>query len=194
MSDIVGVLALQGAYQKHVDMLSSLGVNSQLVRYPAELDDCCALIIPGGESTAMSLLIEKFSLHRKLCDFAKNKPVMGVCAGAILMASVVDDDRVVSLNIMPFTVSRNHYGSQANSFSTELNLKCDEKYFPYKGIFIRAPGFSSNSNKVEVLANYNNEPVMMRMGKNLALAFHPELTDDNRVHACWLKGFHPLFQ
>ncbi len=194
MSDVIGVLALQGAFEKHIEMLSALGVENQRVRYAHELDECAALIIPGGESTTMSLLIHKFDLHDKLQAFAANKPVMGICAGAILMAETVDDDRVTPLNIMPMTAARNSYGRQVCSFSAELNLKCDAEGLPYQAHFIRAPGLVADNDNIEALANYNDEPVMMRMGQHMALSFHPELTNDSRVHECWLKGFHPSFQ
>lgn len=194
MSEVIGVLALQGAYQKHVEMLSALGVETQLVRYTKQLDDCCALIIPGGESTTMSLLIQKFEFHQELKKFSSIKPVMGVCAGAILMAETVDDERVIPLGIMPMTAMRNKYGRQLFSFSTELKLKCGSDNTSYLAHFIRAPGLFSDSDNIESLAEYNGESVLLRMDNHMALSFHPELTDDARVHVCWLKGFHPLFQ
>lgn len=194
MSNVVGVLALQGAVDKHIEMLQAMAVDCQRVRFAHELDECIALIIPGGESTTMSLLIQKFDLYDKLREFATKKPVMGVCAGAILMAEQVDDARVTPLNIMPISVVRNIYGRQVSSFSTDLHLQCDAQGLAYRAHFIRAPGIESNSEKIEVLAQYNGQAVMMRMGLHLALTFHPELTDDNRIHACWLKGFHPAFK
>lgn len=194
MSDVVGVLALQGAFDKHIDMLLAMGVDCQRVRFAHELDECAALIIPGGESTTMSLLIQKFDLYDKLCEFATDKPVMGVCAGAILMADEVDDTRVTPLNIMPMSVKRNSYGRQVRSFSAALRLKCDAKGPAYLAHFIRAPSIKSNNNDIEVLARYNDEAVMMRMGRHMALTFHPELTNDNRIHVCWLKGFHQAFK
>ena len=194
MPDVVGVLALQGSFDKHIEMLSAMGVDCQRVRFAHELDECCALIIPGGESTTMSLLIQKFDLYDKLQGFAANNPVMGVCAGAIMMAENVDDARVTPLNIMPMSAARNSYGRQVCSFSTELNIKCDADDSPYLAHFIRAPSIRPNSDKIETLAHYKDEAVMMRMGQHLALTFHPELTNDNRIHACWLKGFHPAFK
>lgn len=191
---VVGVLALQGAYQKHVEMLSGMGVESRLVRFANELGECEALIIPGGESTTMSLLIQECGLYDALVNFAASKPVMGVCAGAILMGDSADDSRVTSLNIMPIKIERNHYGRQAQSFTADLRLKYDPEGPVYPAHFIRAPGMASNSEKVEVLAYYYNDAVMMRMGHHVAMTFHPELTTDNRAHACWLKGFDPAFQ
>ena len=194
MSEVVGVLALQGAYQKHVDMLSAMGVDARLVRTADELDACAALIIPGGESTTMSLLIQKFDLYEKLQAFAANRPVMGVCAGAILMANMVDDARVTSLAILPINIERNHYGRQVHSFSAEVALQCEPAGPAYPAIFIRAPAMTSDNTKVEVLARYNGDAVMVRMGLHMAVMFHPELTTDTRVHACWLQGFHSSFQ
>lgn len=194
MADVVGVLALQGAVDKHIEMLRAMAVDCQRVRFAHELDECSALIIPGGESTTMSLLMQKFDLYDRLREFAAVKPVMGVCAGAILMAEQVDDARVTPLNIMPMTAVRNIYGRQVSSFTAELRLQCDAQGPAYRAHFIRAPGITSNSEKIEVLAQYNGEAVMMRMGQHMALTFHPELTNDNRVHACWLKGFHPAFK
>lgn len=194
MSDVVGVLALQGAFDKHIEMLLTMDVDCQRVRSEDELAGCAALIIPGGESTTMSLLIQRFGLYDKLREFAENKPVMGVCAGAILMAEYVDDEKVTSLNIIPMTAVRNSYGRQVCSFSAELRLKCDARGSTYQAHFIRAPGIISDNEKIEVLAQYNGGAVMMRMGWHMALTFHPELTNDNRIHACWLQGFHPKFK
>lgn len=193
-SEIVGVLALQGAYQKHIDMLSSMGVESWLVRSVAELDACAALIIPGGESTTMSLLIQKTGMYASLQAFAANKPVMGVCAGAILMADTVADVRVTPLKILPIKIERNQYGRQVHSFSAEVLLQGETQAPAYPAIFIRAPGISSDNKNIEVLARYKKDAVMVKMGHHMAMTFHPELTNDSRVHACWLKGFHPSLQ
>lgn len=194
MSEVVGVLALQGAYQKHIDMLSGLGVESRLVRTASELDECAALILPGGESTTMSLLIQKCGLYQSLREFAADRPVMGVCAGAILMADEVADARVTSLNVMPIIIQRNHYGRQVHSFTDDVQLLCESQGPAYPAIFIRAPGIHVHNEKVEVLARYKNDVVMVRSGQHMAMTFHPELTADSRVHACWLRGFHPSFQ
>jgi len=189
----IGILALQGAYQKHVEMLSGLGVDTRLVVLPSELSECAALIIPGGESTTMSLLIQKFGLYEELRDFAKTKPVMGVCAGAILMASSVEDARVRSLDIMPITISRNHYGPQVNSFTVSIPLEFDREGADFPAHFIRAPGVDEWGKEVKVVAKLD-DAVMLRMKHHIALTFHPELTEDNRIHKYWLSGFHPSFQ
>jgi 5'-phosphate synthase pdxT subunit len=197
-SSIVGVLALQGAYQKHVEMLSDMSVETRLVVLPAELSECAALIIPGGESTTMSLLIQKFGLYKELRDFAMTKPVMGVCAGTILMAKSVtgsvEDERVRPLGVMPLKVSRNHYGRQVNSCTVDIPLKFDMGGADYQAHFIRAPGIDEWGKEVHVVAKRGNDAVMLRMKQHIALTFHPELTRDNRIHKYWLNGFHPSFQ
>ncbi len=185
MNKTVGVLALQGAYQKHVESLSRLGVESRLIRKPTELDGCSALIIPGGESTTISLLIQEYGLYEPIKAFAENHPVMGICAGMIMMASKVDDERVVPLGLMPFKATRNFYGRQVHSFTADIKLNFDNNTFPAH--FIRAPGIKELSPEIEVLATYKNEIVMIGSGKHVALSFHPELTDDTRIHKYWLS-------
>ena len=189
MDKAVGVLALQGAYQKHIDMLHQLGLPAHTVRQPHELDDCSALIIPGGESTTISLLIQKNGLYKPIKAFAENHPVMGVCAGMIMMATEVDDDRVTPLGLIPFKALRNHYGRQVHSFTTDIELDFDSKGPAFPAIFIRAPGVDKLSDDVQILArnNNNDEAVIISKGHHLALSFHPELTDDSRIHAYWLS-------
>lgn len=182
----IGVLGLQGAYQKHVEALSSLGAASRIVRLPAELEGCAGLIIPGGESTTMSLLMQKDGLYDAIRAFAATHPVMGVCAGMILMATNVDDDRVQPLGLVPFRALRNHYGRQVHSFNSAVELAFDSGK-PFSAVFIRAPGVSNIGEGVETLASRNGEPVMLRYGSHLAMSFHPELTPDSRIHAYWLR-------
>jgi len=189
MVNRVGVLALQGAYQKHIDMLAALGVAAGIVRRPNELDDCSALVIPGGESTTMSLLIQQHGLYEPIRAFAENNPVMGVCAGMIMMATEVDDERVTPLGLIPFRASRNHYGSQVHSFTADVKLNFDSKGELFPAVFIRAPGMSKISGDVRILASHENEAVIISKGQHLALSFHPELTTDTRIHAYWLRSF-----
>jgi len=195
----VGVLALQGAYQKHVEMLSDMGVDTRLVVLPDELTECAALIIPGGESTTMSLLIQQFGLYDELRNFAITKPMMGVCAGTILMASSVEDARVRSLGIMPLSISRNQYGRQVNSFTVSITLAFDSEGVGFPAHFIRAPVIKASDvdewcKELDVIAIYDNDAVMLKMNQHIATTFHPELTQDNRIHKYWLSGFHPSFQ
>ena len=187
MNVTVGVLALQGAYQKHVESLTRLGVESRLIRKAVELESCNALILPGGESTTISLLLQKNALYEPIKSFAKNHPVMGVCAGMIMMASEVDDERVTPLALMPFKAIRNFYGRQVHSFTADIKLSFDSNTF--KAPFIRAPGIEKLSSEITVLARHNEEAVMIGTGKHIALSFHPELTDDARIHQYWLQQF-----
>lgn len=185
----VGVLALQGAFAKHHEVLVKLGVKSQLVRYPEQLDKCDALIIPGGESTTMLRSIERMELKDALCSFAKSKPIFGTCAGVILMASKEINDLVTPLGIIDITVERNAYGGQYESFSDLIKIKYSPKRTSYlKGTFIRAPKITNISSDVTVLAEYNGSPVLVQQGKHLCATFHPELSDDDSVHRYFLKN------
>jgi 5'-phosphate synthase pdxT subunit len=186
MKSCVGILALQGAYQKHVESLSRLEIESRLIRKPTELGDCSALIIPGGESTTISLLMQENSLYEPIKDFANNHPVMGVCAGMIMMATEVDDERVTPLELIPFKALRNYYGRQVHSFTADIKLNFDSSN-TFHAHFIRAPGIEEVSPEIKVLATYNDEVVMIGTGKHVALSFHPELTDDTRIHSHWLS-------
>ena len=188
MNITVGVLALQGAYQKHVESLVRLGVKSGLIRKTDELENCDALIIPGGESTTISLLLQENGLYEPIKTFAENHPVMGVCAGMIMMATKVDDKRVTPLELIPFKALRNFYGRQVHSFTADIKLSFDSNTF--KAPFIRAPGIEELSPEVDVLATYDDKAVMIGAGKHIALSFHPELTDDTRIHKYWLSNFN----
>ena len=189
MATCIGVLALQGAYQKHVDSLARIGAASRLIRKSSELAHCDGLIIPGGESTTMSLLIQESGMYDPLRAFAQQQPVMGVCAGMIMMAESVDDTRVTPLRILPFRALRNHYGRQVHSFSADIMLDFDDSGQPFHAHFIRAPGVADLGENIEVLSRYHDETIMIGQGKHLALAFHPELTNDTRVHRYWLQKF-----
>lgn len=183
---IVGVLALQGAYEKHCETLARLRVETQLIRKPAELDNCDALIIPGGESTTISLLIQQGGFYEAIKSFSEKHPVMGVCAGMIMMATKVDDKRVKPLGLIPFKALRNHYGRQLHSFTADIKLDFDDRTF--HAPFIRAPGITDLSAETVVLATYKNEVVMIQNNKHIALSFHPELTNDTRIHKYWLSN------
>ena len=186
MNNTVGILALQGAYQKHVNSLKRLAVDSRLIRKPEELQTCSALILPGGESTTISLLMQEYGFYQVIKTFAQSHPVMGVCAGMILMADEVDDTRVTPLGLIPFKATRNYYGRQVHSFTDEVKLKFEEQ--PFQAQFIRAPGIKELSPQVEILATHDDEIVMIGNGKHIALSFHPELTDDDRIHEYWLRN------
>lgn len=176
----IGVLALQGAFAKHVEMLHCLDVPSLLVRYPSELSQCNGLIIPGGESTTMSRQIIEMAFLEPLQEFSKNFPILGTCAGMILMA------RGGILNLLDITVTRNAYGRQCDSFSSALQLSFTDK--PYQAPFIRAPRITQiHSNEVQILASHKDEVVGIQQGHHMALSFHPELTQDPTIHKYFLS-------
>lgn len=186
MNETVGILALQGAYQKHAESLSRLGVKSQLIRKPAELENCSALILPGGESSTISLLMHEYGFYQAIRSFAENYPVLGVCAGMILMADEVDDKRVTPLQLIAFKATRNFYGRQLHSFTADIKLRFDDTDF--QAHFIRAPGIEKLSPEIEVLAVHDDKAVMIAAGKHVALSFHPELTADTRIYNYWLNN------
>ena len=179
----VGVLALQGAVAEHMQQLGCLGVAGIPIKKPEQLADVDALIIPGGESTAISRLIQQNGFYDVIRSFAKFKPVMGTCAGLILCGSEISgpDQKVVPLRLMETAVSRNGFGRQVDSFETKLNIKGIGQDIP--AVFIRAPYIEQAGKSVTVLAALDGKTVMAECGNILVMAFHPELTDDTRVLA-----------
>ena len=186
----IGVLGLQGAYAKHLAVLQQLDVHAVDVRKPGDLEECHGLIIPGGESTTMTKLINEIDMHDALLKFSVDRPVFGTCAGMILMAAKVDDGRVKTLNLMNIEVERNGYGRQIDSFIDELDVTTNGQAFSMRGVFIRAPRIKNMGDGVEVLASVNGEPVLVQEGHHMAAAFHPELTGETRIHNYFstLKG------
>ena len=186
----IGVLGLQGAYAKHLAILQQLDVQAVDVRKPEDLEKCHGLIIPGGESTTMTKLINEIEMHDALLKFSVDRPVFGTCAGMILMATKVDDDRVKTLNLLDIEVERNAYGRQIDSFIDKLDVTTNGQAFSIRGVFIRAPRIKNIGDDVEVLASVNGEPVLVQQGHHMAAAFHPELTGETRIHNYFstLKG------
>ncbi len=183
----IGVLAAQGAFAEHIAILRKLGVEAVAVRLPEQLKGLDGLIIPGGESTSISRLIADFNLLNELKALAeRGLPVFGTCAGLILLADDVSDDKVRPLGVMKIRVKRNAFGRQRESFETELAIpELGEKPFP--AVFIRAPAIQEVQDGVRVLARLaDGNIVAVRQGKLLASAFHPELTDDTRFHRYFL--------
>ena len=178
----IGVLGLQGAYAKHLAILQQLHLKAVDVRKSEDLEECHGLIIPGGESTTMTKLINEIEMHGALLKFSVDRPVFGTCAGMILMATKVDDDRVKTLNLMNIEVERNGYGRQIDSFIDELDVTTNGQAFSMRGVFIRAPRIKNMGEGVEVLASVNGEPVLVQEGHHMAAAFHPELTGETRIH------------
>ena len=186
----IGVLGLQGAYAKHLAVLQQIDVQAVDVRKPGDLEECHGLIIPGGESTTMTKLINEIDMHDTLLKFSVDRPVFGTCAGMILMAAKVDDGRVKTLNLINIEVERNGYGRQIDSFIDELDVTTNGQAFSMRGVFIRAPRIKNMGDGVEVLASVNGEPVLVQEGHHMAAAFHPELTGETRIHNYFstLKG------
>jgi 5'-phosphate synthase pdxT subunit len=189
----VGVLALQGDVREHLNSLSSLNVAVQKVRTVDELETVNALVIPGGESTTISMLAKRVGLMDPLRKFVKDKKaVYGSCAGMIMLANEILDGRNDQETIggLDITVRRNAFGRQIDSFETDLKIKNFDKEF--RAVFIRAPWVERIGNEVEVLATItiddNDEhPVMVRQENLLATAFHPELTTDSRIHEYFVQ-------
>ena len=183
----IGVLALQGAAAEHIQMMSALGAEAVPVRLPSELDGIDALIIPGGESTTISKLLSDYGLMEPIRLLAKKGfPIFGTCAGLVLLAKKVPNLQMESIGMMDIEVKRNAFGRQVDSFEADLKIPALHNG-TFHGIFIRAPIIEKAERGVEVLCQLNGKPVAVRQGKLLACAFHPELTDDLRLHKYFLK-------
>jgi pyridoxal 5'-phosphate synthase pdxT subunit len=171
----IGVLAVQGNFREHAATLRRLGANVVEVRLPEQLEGLDGLVVPGGESTTFMRLMRLYGLDEALRSFAG--PVFGTCAGMI----VLDRNH---LGLVDLEAERNAYGRQVASFEADLRLAGDEE--PLRGVFIRAPRVRNAGSEVEVLAERAGEPVLLRQGRFLVASFHPELTDDTRVHERFL--------
>ena len=186
----IGVLALQGDFDAHRRRLEELGAQVVLVKKPEQLDELAGLVIPGGESGTFLKLLGPAGFE-KLKQFVRVKPTFGTCAGAILLASEVENPPQAGLGALNMRVRRNAYGRQIDSSIREgkllLDLDGQLKDSPLEMVFIRAPKISSVGEGVEVLAMEGNDPVVVRQGSAMAATFHPELSDDPRVHQLFLN-------
>jgi 5'-phosphate synthase pdxT subunit len=187
MLRMIGILALQGDFAKHAEHIQKLGAIPRLVKKPVDLENCTGLIIPGGESTTLTKLMALYGLFEPIRSFAQKHPVLGTCAGLIMVARQVDDERVKPLNLIDIAVSRNAYGRQIDSFSTELSIPFLNGSGPFHAVFIRAPQILQTGPEVKTLVEFGGRPVMVRNKQVIALAFHPELTNDSRIHEYFLK-------
>ena len=188
---LVGVLALQGAFDAHVRRLAELGVESRLVKDISDLDDLDGIILPGGESTTMSNLLVASGLGVVLTSrLHDGLPVFGTCAGMIMMAHTIHDGRPdqISFDAMDIKVRRNGYGRQNDSFEQDISITSLDS--PFHALFIRAPVIESMGSNVEVLASVDEHPVLVRQAHALASSFHPELVSDLRVHEIFLSMIH----
>lgn len=183
VSSTIGVLALQGAFAAHLDLLSSLDVVGRPVRLPSDLDGLDGLILPGGESTTMSNLLRSYDLLGPLNEFiSAGHPVFGTCAGMILLSDRILDGRAdqIALKSIDIVVRRNGYGRQVDSFETDIDVDGFDSAF--HAVFIRAPRIEEVGPDVDVLARHEGVPVLVRQGTVMAASFHPELTNDDRIH------------
>lgn len=185
---VVGVLALQGAFAKHIEALKKLGVQAVEVRKPEELEGIDALIIPGGESTTIMKQMNFIKFVDGFREFAKTKPVFGTCAGLILMSQEIVNDWMKPFNLINVAVERNAFGRQVESFHTKVDLDTGlGKPHLADAVFIRAPRIRRVGSGVKVLATYEGEPVLVQQGRHLGATFHPELTSDTSIHAYFLS-------
>jgi pyridoxal 5'-phosphate synthase pdxT subunit len=180
----IGVLALQGAYEAHAQTLRMLGSTPKLIRTLEDLEGVAGLIMPGGESTTMLKFLERNGFFEVLQNFVKTTPTFGTCAGAILLASHVEHPAQKSLGVLDITVERNAYGRQIDS--TILKAETSLPGGPLEMVFIRAPRITRLGPGVETLASREGFPVLVRSGHLLAATFHPELSDDTRIHKLFL--------
>jgi 5'-phosphate synthase pdxT subunit len=185
VSPTIGVLALQGGFREHVAALRALGVETLEVRTPNDLTNCAALVLPGGESTTIAMLLASSGLDERLPAYPG--PILGTCAGMITLASECVDGRrgQRGLGLIDAGVRRNGYGRQARSFESSVQLSDGTSMV---GVFIRAPRFDRIGPNVDVIARLGDEPVAVAQGRFIATAFHPELTDDSRIHTRFLAS------
>ncbi len=182
MAKRVGVLALQGDFEAHQKALQRAGAEAVQVRTPEELRQVQGLVIPGGESTTMLRLLHAANLMQPLKEFGETKPIYGSCAGAILLATDVINPQQESLKLVDIGVQRNAYGRQLDSRVVRIPMDSGEM----EAVFIRAPIIFRVGKDAKVLARYNGDPVLVEQGRHLVSTFHPELTNDTRVHQLFL--------
>lgn len=180
------MLAVQGDFAEHIAILKHLGVDTVEVRLPGHLEGVDALIMPGGESTTFSYLMDLYNLREPLVEVAsRGTPIWGTCAGMIMMARELTEDFPEPLGLMDIGVARNAFGRQVNSFEADLRFSSLDD--PFRAIFIRAPGIVRLGDDIQVLARLSDgQPVAVRQGSLFATSFHPELSDDPRIHQYFL--------
>ncbi|AJS60768.1 pyridoxal 5'-phosphate synthase glutaminase subunit PdxT [Paenibacillus sp. IHBB 10380] len=182
----IGVLALQGAVTEHIRSVTLAGAEGVAIKRIEELNEIEGLIIPGGESTTIGKLMRKYDFIEAIREFsAAGKPIFGTCAGLIVLATTIEGQEEAHLELMDITVARNAFGRQRESFETDLKIEgIDEQV---RAVFIRAPLIREVGNQVEVLSTYHDEIVTARQGNLLVSSFHPELTDDYRLHQYFVE-------
>jgi 5'-phosphate synthase pdxT subunit len=181
----VGVIAIQGDFDKHIHAVERCGAEAVEVRTPEDLDGVDRVIVPGGESTTVGMLMHRFGLGEALKERAsQGMPIWGTCMGMILMARAVEGRSQYTLDLLDVAIERNAFGAQVHSFEDEVRIKGLSK--PVTAVFIRAPVVTSLGPEVELLAEYKGRIVAVRQGNRIGTSFHPELTEDTRLHEWFL--------
>ena len=189
----VGILELQGNFELHHNILRELGYDSFSVKDSADLESLDGLIIPGGESTTMSLLIDSFNLRKSILDFSKENPILGTCAGLILMAKVIENEsKVKPLGILDIEVSRNAFGRQIMSRKENIKIESDSKTFDMEVTLIRAPKILKINKSINVIAEIDNSPAAVFDGRHMGLTFHPELNGVTFFHEMLFSSSNTL--
>ena len=189
----VGILELQGDFELHHNILRELGYTSFSVKESTDLENLDGLIIPGGESTTMSLLIDSFNLRKSILDFSKENPILGTCAGLILMARAIEDESKVNpLGILDLEVSRNSYGRQIMSRKENITIESDSKTFDMEVTLIRAPKILKINKSINVIAEIDNSPAAVFDGRHMGLSFHPELNGVTFFHEMLFSSSNTL--
>lgn len=186
---VVGILGIQGGFYKHKELVDSMGYDTKIIRTPEELKTVNALIIPGGESTTFLNLFGKLELNDAIKDFNLNSPIMGTCAGMIVLANHVDSMKYSPLKLIDIEVNRNAYGRQKESFVEKVNLNIEKKPIEFEAVFIRAPKIVKYGSDCNVLAKFNDDIIMVQNDSVLVCSFHPELTNNNIIHNYFLEKF-----
>ncbi len=179
----VGVLELQGNFSMHHKILQNIGIKSVAVKKSSQLIGIDGLVIPGGESTTMSLLIQTFNMYESLVDFGQSHPVLGTCAGLILMSKTTDDKRIKPLGLVDIHIQRNAYGRQIESRTEKIKFNFSNQYqLVLPATIIRAPIIKEMNRNLKVIGIYDNKPIAILSGHHLCLSFHPELNGINIFH------------
>lgn len=186
-TQLIGVVSYQGDFQRHISMLNQLGAETREVRNHSDLQGVHGVVLPGGESTTIGMLMERFGVAEALkTRAAEGLPVFGTCAGLILLAEEILNSTQPRLNLLPITVERNAYGRQIESFEASFSSTLFDET-AIEGVFIRAPRIRRWASDVEILADFEREPILVRYGNILGASFHPELTQDTRIHRYFLE-------
>lgn len=178
----IGVLALQGNYEMHSQVLEIIGIEPVCIRYPHQLDGVDGLVIPGGESTTISKLMNRMDFYKPLKSFANDYPVLGTCAGLILMSEKVVDTELEPLGLLDVQIERNGYGRQFYSSTIDIDFELNNIDHNIRGSFIRAPKIISYGGSVKVLAMRDETPIVVKNNKHLGISFHPELDNISMLH------------